>query len=338
MEVDIRMNESKSILILGSSGFVGSALADYLKQNGFVVYGVGRRNLNVDYNYIQLDLFSNSALDEFLSVLKGNKIKYLINCVGGGKVSTSTKKGANALINYNMGVFPFLEGVLRSNIGVEKAIHLGSVSSYGVRLNEEISESAEKRPVTPHEVAKYKAELKFKEICESASVPWIIFQPAQVFGPGDNLSEIYKIFKFVSKFGIFPIIGKGNNFMVPLVYVKDVAKIVLSAIDSNTENDEFILAWERKLWSDFANMVCNSLNAKILHIPVFVFKGLVWAQDKAFKLFSKEPLFSFGRVDYVLNNRLYNSSKAIRVFNFSPTDINLAIQETIGSYEFKRMV
>ncbi len=320
----------KRVLVLGSSGFIGSWIVSSLLDRGWEVVGIGRRRQRLSYPYISLDLDSPSPEERFCNVLGNRHFDAIVNCIGGGYVSTSTVKGRERLLSYNLKPMQFLTSVLPKLQGVERIIHLGSVSSYGVRLGEEMNETSEKTPRTAHEIAKYEAEQAVKEVAKQFRLKWIIFQPAQVYGPGDKTSDLASLLKLVKKWKVFPIVGKGDNKMVPLVYVKDVAELVCRAIErTGVGNEEFMLAWERLSWSEFADKVKSVIPVKVVHIPSALFKVGVWCEDRFFRLFGREPIFSYERVAYLLGDRLYDGRKVLRKFMFSPTPLEEGLKETL---------
>ena len=321
----------RKVLLLGSGGFIGRWILYYLLAKGYNVVGIGRKNRGgKDYQYLRLDVSSANAVQQFFDSIDDTKFDYIINCIGGGYVSTSTPEGREKLISFNLKPVEFVQGLLEEMKTVKKVVHLGSVSSYGVRLGEEINERSPKIPKTPHEVAKFEAEEKLKRVASKKNIAWIIFQPSQVYGPGDTGSDLAKLLRFVRNWKIFPIFGRGDNMMVPLVYVKDVAKLVVRAIErEQIENEEFILAWERISWNQFVKKVREHIFVLPIRVPGWICRSVVFVEDRLFKFLGIEPIFSYDRVDYVLGNRLYNSEKILSRFALQPTPLSEGLKETL---------
>ena len=321
----------KRVLVLGASGFIGSHIFDLMRSLNYQVIGIGRRRVDRE-GYYSIDLYSNSGEDALRGLFEQFDPEVVVNCVGGGYVSTKTKSGLKEIVDYNVRVVDLLAGIFEVGFRPEKLVHLGSVSSYGVRLDEEISEDTPKRPKTPHEIAKYEAEVKIKEICNQFAVPWVILQPAQVYGPADVRSDLYRLISFACKYKVLLIVGKGDNYMVPLVYVEDVAKAVESAVRNEVANKEILLAWDRITWNGFAEVLSEIIpGLKVIHFPFFLWKALVYLQESVLTVLGREPLFSSDRLPYLVRNRLYRS-KYFELLGFEPIDLETGMRRTLESY------
>ncbi len=319
----------KRVLVLGASGFIGSHVVNLMRSR-YQVIGVGRRQKDWE-GYCSIDLYSDSGKGALRALFEQFSPEVVVNCVGGGSVSTKTKLGHNQIVDYNVKVVDLLEEIFRAGFKPEKFVHIGSIASYGVRLNEEITEDTSKTPKSSYEVAKYEAEKKIKEICIRFGIPWVVLQPAHVYGIGDR-SDLYKLISFACKYKVLLIVGKGDNYMVPLVYVEDVAKAVESAVRNEVANIEILLAWSRITWNEFAKVVSEIIpELRIIHFPFSLWKALVYLQETILSLLGKEPIFSSDRLPYLVGDRLYRSNH-FELLRFEPLDFKTGIKRSITYY------
>ncbi len=77
----------KTILIAGASGNIGSYLMNFLSNKGFIVYGIGRKQLrfeNSNCHYTSLDIENEEKVQSYFSQFRKNKIAidYYIHCIG----------------------------------------------------------------------------------------------------------------------------------------------------------------------------------------------------------------------------------------------------------------
>lgn len=319
------------ILITGATGFIGSHIIDKLMYENRItkIYGLGKRKKEQipyyimkylktsKFEYIQADITDLNDLKNELRIVDLADI--IIHCAGGGYVSTKSITGTERMFKLNIeGTQNLLDACGKLN--PTRIIHFGSVSSYGVRFDEIISEKSSKKPKTPHEIAKFKSEEMVKNFCNKHGKIYTILQPAQVYGSRDTSSEVLKMCKLVKK-GIFPIFGNGNNFIVPFVYVEDIADFVIGTIfDNNSNNEEFILAWNKNTWNRMVFSISGLLNRNFggSHVPLFLVEPTIKIQERLLLLTGREPIMTYDRINNLTKNRLYDSSKAIERMNFVP--------------------
>lgn len=71
-------------------------------------------------------------------------------------------------------------------------------------------------PAYPYLLAKYRAE----EIVETSGIPWTVFRPSIIFGPGDGFMN--RLATLVRSYPVVPIAGNGKSLFQP-VHVSEVA-------------------------------------------------------------------------------------------------------------------
>jgi GlcNAc-P-P-Und epimerase len=202
----------KHILLTGASGFLGKYINTYLKEQGCTVATMGRGAGN---NY-PADI--SKELPDFRE-----EFDAVVHVAGLVHSTRRTKEqyGQFDLVN--------VQGTINLCRALEKCsfsgslVFISSVSVYGVKSGEEITEETALNGITPYALSKIKAE-KFLTIwCKENKVSLSILRPALIAGvnPSGNLGAmVYAI----QKGGYFPI--RGNIARRSMVMAEDVAGII----------------------------------------------------------------------------------------------------------------
>ena len=61
----------KKVLVTGINGLIGQYIAEPLKELGFEVYGIGRKDINVNnFNYIKTDINNSIEIENIFNLIK----------------------------------------------------------------------------------------------------------------------------------------------------------------------------------------------------------------------------------------------------------------------------
>lgn len=269
-------------LITGSTGFVGSHLADSLLEKGYEVYCLIRKTSNLRWlkgknvHFVEGDLFSNDVLSKTIK-----NMDYIFHVAG--VVKAKNKEGflrGNYQATKNL-----LELTLENNPNIKKFIHISSGAVCGPNPDDKpMDELYNPKPVTTYGITKRMAEeevIKYKD-----KFPVVIIRPPAVFGPRDT--EILVYFKTFAK-GLNSVIGFKEKYL-SLVYVEDLVNGILLAAEKNTESGSiyFICSDKEYNWNDIGNITSKLLGKKALklRIPHWLVYT-VGANAQFFSIFSK---------------------------------------------------
>jgi len=88
--------DTKTVLITGANSGIGSAIRDILQQNGYTIFGIGRKN-----SEILCDLQDTMMLEKKVrELLKTTDINVLINCAGLGIFKPHEEISVNKMKRY----------------------------------------------------------------------------------------------------------------------------------------------------------------------------------------------------------------------------------------------
>ena len=142
------------ILIIGSKGFIGGHLENYLLSKGYNVWGC---DVVTDHNRPK---YSNLTIHGFDLVFKSKKYDMCINCSGSANIPESVSHPLNDFYSNVFVVSKILNAIKEHNSKC-KFINLSSAAVYGNQQQIPINEKQELNPVSPYGFHKKQAE----EIC-----------------------------------------------------------------------------------------------------------------------------------------------------------------------------
>lgn len=205
------------IALTGATGFVGSSLAAQLKVKQIPFRCLVRKNSknlkriqNISAECVEVEF---SSTESIASALEGCEL--VIHVMGLINGSESMLEQVNIEFTRNLTA----ASVQRK---IQKFIFISSVAatmrhgSYGI--------------------TKYKAE----EIVKQSGIPYLIFRPAWIFGPGDTTNSAMMI-KTLKLSPFIPLLG-GGTFKIQPVYVDDTVSLILQGIHFSKINSAYMVA------------------------------------------------------------------------------------------------
>lgn len=324
------------ILILGATGFIGKHLTKALSERKYKIRCLARtdsKKEDIDFlKSCKAEIFFGDVFDEqsLLKAMKG--MDAIFNLVGGGYVSTTFKKGYEALKKLNVESTRIVfEAAVKAK--VKRLVHFSSISAMGIITEKELDENSECFPKTPHEVCKLETE-KIAEQFKNKILITII-RPGIVFGPYGMNSEVLQLSRMMKKH-LFIIPGFGKNIM-PWIYVDEIINGTILAFEKNKKScEKFILVSSPEpTFNEFIDSIKKALNIKvfIIHIPKSFFILASILLEKAGDFFGFEPLINSTRARSMTSNRIYNINKIKSLGYISKSNLNDDMKKTINWYK-----
>lgn len=297
---------SKTFLVTGANGFVGSHIIDNLQQNQHKIYCLVRKTSNLEWlndKDVQLIYGSLNELNEIEKIK--NEIDIVIHCAG---VVQSKKKDLFTEVNIE-GTKNLLNSF--NNCKICKFIYISSLTAAGPSNEAKpYKEGMESKPLTSYGKSKLQAE----KLVQDSELPYIILRPGAIFGERDK--AMFSVFKMASK-GIFAEVGKNKKY-VSMIDGKQFADIVELVSSSNVVNTNYNCAFPEAVELSSFNLILKEIFQK---------KGLTLkVPEKLLKI--------FGRVNEYLSNltgisSVFDRDKAIDITqDFWTCDISKLQKET----------
>ncbi len=317
------------ILVTGGSGLVGSELINQLLLPGNKVKAIfnatpltiKHKNLNV----VKCDILDVSALEE---AMEG--VTQLYHCAA--MVSFSAKNKSQ-LFKINVeGTANVVNAAL--DAGVKKMVHVSSVSALGrIRENEIVTEEmnwTEESGNSVYGKAKYLGEMEvWRGIGEGLQA--VIVNPSLILGSGDWNKGSSEIFKSV--YNEFPWYSDG---VTGVVDVKDVARAMILLMNSEINNERFILSAENLSYKEIFNAIATCFGKRLPYKKVTpTIAAMVWRWEAIKTMFTgKDALVTKETAGTALTKVFFENTKFLKAMpDFKFTAINETIRNTCATLQ-----
>ncbi|MEI8129462.1 MAG: NAD-dependent epimerase/dehydratase family protein [bacterium] len=230
------MTEYKNVLITGGAGFIGSHLGDLLIENGYNVFVVDNlssgngHNLNAKAKFYNLNI--NSI--DLENIFKENKIDYVFHFAAQASVSFSTKNPTEDATENILGSINVLK--FSKKYAVKKFITSSTAAVYGVPKYLPVDENHTTTCLSFYGLSK----LTMEKYTELFGIDYLIFRFANVYGPRQSAhgeAGVVAIFADKMERNEEIIIHGDGEQTRDFVYVSDIAKVCLCAIQSELKNE-----------------------------------------------------------------------------------------------------
>ncbi|HLP65081.1 SDR family oxidoreductase [Flavobacterium sp.] len=237
---------SKTILITGGAGFIGSNLCDYFLSKGNKVvcldnFATGHRH-NIDY------LFANENFQLIEGDIRNsddckkavNGVDYVLHQAALGSVPRSI---VDPITSNDVNISGFLNMLVASrDAGVKRFVYAASSSTYGDSESLPKVENIIGKPLSPYAITKYVNELYAEIFSKTYGLETIGLRYFNVFGRKQDPNGAYAavIPKFVLQLlkGESPVINGDGNYSRDFTYIDNV--IQMNELAMETQNPEAI--------------------------------------------------------------------------------------------------
>lgn len=188
------------VLITGASGFIGSALAKRLEQEGHEVYGLyryvsgGRHDLYKLDKYILCDIRDRERVDQAIAEVLPEAIYHLAAMTA---VSYSFLAPVEVTESIYMGTMHMADACVKYQ--VPHLIHASTSEWYGKQEKFPITEDAQPRPFSPYAVAKVAAEEYIRFKARTEGLPFTILRPYNTYNRSNVKQKYFVIERAITQ-------------------------------------------------------------------------------------------------------------------------------------------
>ncbi len=332
-------NNSSTILITGATGLLGAHLLRTLLAEGYTNLRALRRTTS-DMKQVadiadQIEWIEGDILDIFSLENALENVEKVYHCAA--MISYQPSDAAKMLKVNVEGTANVVNSALEK--GVKRLIYASSIAAIGENKKENTSKFiTEKTPWerspnnSDYAISKYLAEQEvWRGAAEGLEVA--VVNPSIILGYGDWRESSTTLFRQV---------WKGLNYYptgtTGYVDVKDVARFMLRLMESNIQEQRYILNGENLRFQDFFNQVADALGKKRpSHAVAPWLAGVAWRVEwLRAQLTGKAPILTKSSAYTSSQIRCYDNTKSLNAFSdFHYTPIAKTIKE-VGA-QFARL-
>ncbi len=308
-------------LITGATGFVGSHIAEKLKEEGEEVICLARKSGNIDFLKKLKAEIRYGSVEDYDSVCEAMKN---INRVYHAAAATDEWISKEDAYKSNVvGTRNLLNSALENK--VDRFFFISSLGVMGLRnhygTEKPDYESDDVKTGDNYIDTKIESEKLVKAFHEHAGLPTTILRPGFVYGPRD-MKLIKRIIEKLHA-GKFAFLGNGKNKM-NLVYAGNFADAVILAGKTNKAiGQEYNVTDDLDIdMETFVFKIADLWNMKrpTKYIPLPVAKTLTSVIEGTARLIKKKtpPILTKTRLKFMSLNLEFDISKAKEEFGYSP--------------------
>lgn len=322
------------IVVTGATGFIGFAVAEYLKEKGHFVTAMVRKTSNIDKleeKNIPSIIADISDTESLYSVFRDTDA--VVHCAG--YVSDWGRKDDFINANY-YGTKNVLDACVSA--GVKRLLYTSTVDVFGHKNHSLINEKSPygKRPGW-YGKSKIMAEKLVKEYIRENRLNISIIYPPWVYGEGDVtfVSEIIETIKD----GSMLFFRKKGYHTIELCYIKNLVKVYeMLLLNDDTVGESYLVADEPKItFNKFVNTISERIGEKevkfSLPYPLTYFTALMMEAFGKLIRSKKRPLLTRHSVTLLGNDIVYDTNKLKSIGYEQDYSFDEAIDRTISYYE-----
>ncbi|GHY57137.1 TPA: UDP-glucose 4-epimerase family protein [Vibrio cholerae] len=256
----------KSILLTGSTGFVGTNLVKSLTlKSDYIVKSAVRHAVNKDDGLL-FEVGDINASTDFELPLKNTTV--VVHCAARAHVANHAT--VDSLAQFRA---VNTEGTLNlaqqaANAGVKRFVFVSSIGVNGTSTSDKPFTSHGK--VQPHNAyaqSKYEAELGLKKIAEETGLEVVIVRPTLVYGPNAP-GNFGMLTKLVKKLPVLPF-GLANNRR-DFIAVQNLADLLVTCATHPDAAGHTFLASDGETVSikEFTNAMAKGLGKSVVQLPI----------------------------------------------------------------------
>ncbi len=309
-----------SVLVTGSTGFLGSCLVEHLIAKKFRIRAFVRESSNLENLKrlgVEISIGDIADLASLRTACRG--IDYVIHAAADTIGSARGGKRNTILGTKNI-------VAVCKEYSVKKLVYVSSCSVYGVadyNKGETITEksSLEIKPDArgAYSNAKFLAEKVILEAIEEKLISIVCLRPGTIYGPKGKIFTPMMGFSYKTR--LFFTIGNGQ-FVLPLVYIDNVADAIIKALEKEESTGKIynIIDPYQITKKQYNLRLVKKIfpNAKFFYIPYFLLYILVFIQEILFKLINKKPLLTRYRLKSSQKVVLYSGKKIHEELGWTP--------------------
>ena len=321
---------SKTILITGANGFLGSAITKLALKKGYRVNVLIRRSSdikNIENFKKKLNFFYGDLRDFDSLHLPFKESNFIFHVAADYRLWARKKTeiyASNVLGTENIAI-----KALELN---KKLIYTSSVATIGLRddkISDETSKSSFDDMTGDYKKSKYLAEKIVKNLVTKRDLQAVIVNPSTPIGPGDiKPTPTGKIILDMLKKKIPAYVDTGLNF----VHVDDAAEGHFLAMKYGKVGERYILGGENMSFKDFLDCVAEYgkvPKSRFKVNPNHLFPLAKLNEFFANYIYDHNPSLTVDGLKMSKKKMFFSSEKAKKKLHYRPRNVKSAIRDAV---------
>jgi len=256
-----------NILVVGSKGFIGHHLVNYLREKKASVWGA---DVVVEYADTEHYFLIDATNADYHSVFKKNDFDVCINCSGAASVPDSLSEPLRDFNLNSSNVFKLLEAI-RIYRPDCKFINLSSAAVYGNPKELPVKEDTSRNPLSPYGYHKMMSEVICEEFHRFFGLKTCCIRIFSAYGEGLKKQLFWDLYQKAKNGERVCLFGSGKESR-DFIYIKDLVQAIELVAQNatftgeiiNVANGEevFIEDCVKSFYSLFQNQVCYQFSGK----------------------------------------------------------------------------
>jgi UDP-glucose 4-epimerase len=301
----------KIALLTGSSGFIGSKMADALINTGYQVRSLNHRQSDIVSTQFAMDLAADECSPDLCK-----DVEIIVHLAGKAHALAETHQDQAEYFQINTeGTRKLLEAAQQA--GVQKFIYFSSVKAVGDSDSQPMDESVQTPADTPYGQSKYAAE---QLVLHGGYVPHpVVIRPSMVYGNTEK-GNLPRMIQAIRK-GVFPPLPETHNRR-SMVHVGDVVQAAILAAEKSEAAGQIYIVTDGQAYS--TRQIYDWIRAALgkspfnASIPMGLLKLLATSGDAIGRVSGRRFPFDSDALDKLTGSAWYSSAKIQRELGFSP--------------------
>jgi nucleoside-diphosphate-sugar epimerase len=330
------------IFVTGATGLVGSYLLHSLLKEGKDVRAILYTEKNLERTRTifkslgsdpevlkKVDWIKGDVLDVVLLEEAMQGVDQVYHCAA---IVSFDPRDKNKMMKVNVeGTTNMVNAALVA--GVKKLCYVSSIAALGrseeTNIIDENSEWKNTQYNSKYSKSKYLAE---REVWRASAegLPVVVVNPAIILGYGHPEKGSTRMFKTIYKNSLF--YGRGSNSFVD---VEDVVKAMILLMESDIENERFVVAAGNYSYKTIFSLIAKGFNKSVpkIAVPDFALE-LVWRFEAIrATLMNDKPLITKETANTSRHDNHYSNEKIRKMIDFEFRPIEVTISTLCSAME-----
>jgi dihydroflavonol-4-reductase len=317
------------VLVTGATGFLGHSLVKELVGAGYSVRALVRATSDTAQLQelgVELCVGDLHDPDSVNAAVEGST--YVVHAAGLFRLWGAARGFERTNV---AGTANVLEAAARHSVA--KLVHVSTAAVAGSpRPGQVIDEATPCLPVDAYQRSKLDGENLVRLFQQSTRLPAVILRPGAFYGPWGHYAFNRLFFEDPLR-GLLIQVHWGQRLTFP-VFVPDVARVILAALQSGRPGEVYTFAGE-SISHRQVNQVVSQLAGIApwrVNVPAGLMLALAGWQSRRAERTGREPYYPPGLATYVFHDWQVSSAKARAELGFAPIAFEEGARQTLEWY------